>query len=279
MITFKTFLEAEVKPIVVEPLNVDAGLLSLIRNSCSQSIWMFDNLTPIWRGDRRAGKILGEDGVSIIDTAQSKRSSENTKNWYTTILDNHPAYSDYPKRSESLICTTRWSSALGYAGSEANMIALIPFDTAKIGWVGKADIWRAIVNIDGARESLIGMNDFFNELETLGLNDNDWNSFEKFSEQLKTDERLRRKVAEELKSIGVHGNNIDVNAWLDDFVGKIREAYADLGFKLYTPKSLQSISDNFGQIGGRNSAYEMWVGGKVLCLSTDVFEELAEAGI
>ena len=279
MITFKTFLEAEVKPLSAEKLEVNAELLSFIRKNCSKSIWMFDNATPIWRGERQAKALLGSDGVAVIDTTQSKRSSENTKNWYTTILDNHPAYSDYPKRSESLICTTRWNSARGYAGSDANIIALIPFDTAKIGWVGKGDIWRATVNIDGARESLIGMNDFFNELETLGLNDNDWNSFEKFSEQLKTDERLRRKVAEELKSIRVHGNNMDVNAWLDDFVGKIREAYADLGFKLYTPKSLQSISDNFGQIEGSNSAYEMWVGGKVLCLSTDVFEELAEAGI
>lgn len=279
MITFKTFLEAEVKPLSAEKLEVNAELLSFIRKNCSKSIWMFDNATPIWRGERQAQALLGSDGVAVIDTTQSKRSSENTKNWYTTILDNHPAYSDYPKRSESLICTTRWNSARGYAGSDANIIALIPFDTAKIGWVGKGDIWRATVNIDGARESLIGMNDFFNELETLGLNDNDWNSFEKFSEQLKTDERLRRKVAEELKSIRVHGNNMDVNAWLDDFVGKIREAYADLGFKLYTPKSLQSISDNFGQIEGSNSAYEMWVGGKVLCLSTDVFEELAEAGI
>lgn len=275
MITFKKFLEAEVIPIVSTPQKVDAALLKFIRDNCADSLWMFENASPIWRGERHLASILGSDGVAVIDTTKSKRSSQNTGNWYTVILDNHPAYAEYPKRSQSLICTTRHSVAKTYGVSK--VMAIIPFDTAKIGWVNARDIWDKSVNIDGSRESLLGMNDLFVALEDHGLDDDSWESFVKFSNYLKTDEALRAEVAKELPSIGVESKNIE--AWLNDFAGKIREAYADMNLEKYTPKTIQSIKGVFGGVDDNNKAFELWVGGKVLCMSQDVFEELSEAGI
>jgi hypothetical protein len=133
------------------------------------------------------------------------------------------------------------------------VLAIIPFNSAKIGWVNSRDIWDKSVNIDGARESLLGMNDFFNTFEGGGLQDDNWEPFEKFARHLKTDEELRKSVAMELPSIGVQHDKIE--EWLDNFVDKIREAYADLNFKLYTPESLQSIKRVFGSKGQGNPAF------------------------
>lgn len=276
MITFKAFLEAEVKPFSAEKMEVNAELLTFIRRHCSKSIWMFDNLTPIWRGERQASALLGSDGVAVIDTTQSERSSQNTRNWYTLILDNHPAYKDFPKRSQSIICTTKYSTAQSYGRD--NAMAVIPFDSAKIGWVNAPDIWKKSVNLGNNRESLIGMNDFFNSLESLGLKDDDWQSFVEFDKNLKTDEGMRKIVGDELISIGVDSDSVE--EWMNNFLNKIREAYADLNMELHTPASIRQYEDLFtSKESLKSKASEMWIGGKVLCLDEDVFEELAEAGI
>lgn len=276
MITFKAFLEAEVKPFSAEKMEVNAELLTFIRRHCSKSIWMFDNLTPIWRGERQAQALLGNDGVVVIDTTKSERSSQNTRNWYTLILDNHPAYKDFPKRSQSIICTTKYTTAQSYGRD--NAMAVIPFDSAKIGWVNAPDIWKKSVNIDGSRESLIGMNDFFDRLESLGLKDNDWQSFIEFDKNLKTDEGMRNIVRDELSGISVDDRALD--DWMDNFLNKIREAYADLNMEVHTPESIKKYQEMFtSSTSMAAKGSEMWIGGKVLCLDEAIFEELAEAGI
>lgn len=276
MITFKAFLEAEVKPFSAEKMEVSEELLKFIRKNCSKSIWMFENATPIWRGERQAQALLGSDGVAVIDTTKSERSSQNTRNWYTLILDNHPAYKDFPKRSQSIICTTKYTTAQSYGRD--NAMAVIPFDSAKIGWVNAPDIWKKSVNLDGSRESLIGMNDFFDRLESLGLRDNDWQSFVEFDKNLKTDEGMRKIVRDELSEIGVDDSALD--DWMDNFLNKIREAYADLNMEVHTPESIKKYQEMFTSSTSTTAkGSEMWIGGKVLCLDEAIFEELAEVGI
>lgn len=275
MITFKAFLEAEVKPFSAEKLEVNAELLSFIRKNCSKSIWMFDNATPIWRGERQAQALLGNDGVAVIDTTKSERSSQNTRNWYTLILDNHPEYKDYPKRSQSIICTTNYKHARSYA--RGRVMAVIPFDTAKIGWVNARDIWYLPVNFDGA-ETFKSMNDFFNNLESLGLSDTDWQSFIEFDRNLKSNETMRRIVSDELSTLGVDDD--DLENWMDNFLSHVLEIYDDVNLDLYTPEQLVRYSKFFTKnFESSSKQFELWVGGKVLCLDEEVFVELCEAGI
>jgi hypothetical protein len=157
-------------------------------------------------------------------------------------------------------------------------MAVIPFDSAKICWVNAPDIWKKSVNLGDNRESLIGMNDFFNSLESLGLKDDDWQSFVEFDKNLKTDDGMRRIVGDELISIGIDSHSVE--EWMDNFLNKIREAYADLNMEIHTPASIRQYEDMFtSKESLKTKASEMWIGGKVLCLDEDVFEELAEAGI
>jgi hypothetical protein len=279
MISFKTFLEAEVTPIVAEPMKADDQLLSFIRKNCSDSLWMFENETPIWRGDEGADKILGSDGVAIINTELSERSSQNSSNWYTLILDNHPKFKDFPKRSKSLICTTRYKVAIAYGNGKA--MAVIPFNSAKIGWVSKPDIWDEKVNFyDKTFEK---MNVFFDKLEKYGLNDKSWKSFIEFDKRLKSDEELRNEMIGELSIFGI--NELDENNkrkiskkdWLDHFLKQVLSVYDVDSLELLTPAQLKSRQEIFSKSKTTyRDSHELWVGGKVLCLAETMFNRLCE---
>jgi len=107
----------------------------IFRNNCR----MFnDSNTQIYRG------IKGFDSnFGIVKPKQSKRKrkSQNTYNFYTLLIDNSKSWSQYPKRSESIICTTDSESAHGYG--EGHFYLVIPFDLASIGVAPEADIWKS----------------------------------------------------------------------------------------------------------------------------------------
>jgi hypothetical protein len=67
------------------------------------------------------------------------RVSANTSNEYTTIIDNSPAWAEYPKRSRSLICTT--SSNLEYARDFGDPFIILPTPDTKIAVCSKYDFW------------------------------------------------------------------------------------------------------------------------------------------
>lgn len=78
----------------------------------------------------------------IIDAKKGKRSSKNTTNYYTVILDNIfdtvPSYKYFPKRSESIICTTSTKTASHYG----TPYVILPFEETILGSVTEDDIWR-----------------------------------------------------------------------------------------------------------------------------------------
>lgn len=277
MITFKKFLEAEVAPINVQHLD-DVMLQDIILRHCKASLWMIKEQTPIWRGDKHARTMLGKTEVGLVDTLKSTRRSQNTSNWYTTILDNHPEYTDFPKRSQSLICTTNWTSAYKYSHNIDNVMAVIPFDSAQIGWVGAADIWSKAVNLPGGRETLRSMNDFFDALRSFGLDDSDWASFETFSVELKSNTGLQASVVRELKLLLAVDDEIadeDIKKWIDNFAEQVQNTYSNIGLTSLTPHSLYAEHSKFSKVGGGRQSFELWVGGKVLCMSNEVFERAA----
>jgi hypothetical protein len=85
----------------------------------------------IYRGVDKASNI------SFVSPSKSIRSSLNTENYYTLLIDNGPLWKNYPKRSESIICSTNASSAKKYG----DLFLVIPKDTAKIGICPVWDIW------------------------------------------------------------------------------------------------------------------------------------------
>jgi hypothetical protein len=256
MKTFKHYIqEASVTPIKSTPLDLQE-VEEIIKKNCSDSLWMFESKTPIWKGEKQQDSILGKNGIAIVDTTKSERKSQNTSNWYTLIIDNNPKYKNYPKRSQSLICTNKIGTARRYGPP----MAVIPFNDAKIGIVNAPDIWRKSITMGGEKMSLVHANGYFNMLRKFGLSDTNWQSFIDFDKKLKTDKKFREEVETSVK-----GNSIE--SLLDDFVNKVRKVYDNLGFELLTPKQYEKRPTTSRET-------EMWVGGEVLCISESIFESL-----
>jgi len=81
----------------------------------------------------------------ITDPKAVTRKSVNTCNYYTQLLDNLPSWQNYPKRSESLICTTSLIKASNYGTS----FQVLPVNGAKFGICPAEDLWfsfRTIVS-------------------------------------------------------------------------------------------------------------------------------------
>jgi len=72
-----------------------------------------------------------------------RKSAFNNTNYYTILFDNLPSWKNYPKRSESIICTNDKSNAADRtqpAGSKHYYI-VIPLQNAKIAICPEDDIW------------------------------------------------------------------------------------------------------------------------------------------
>jgi hypothetical protein len=254
--TFRQYIqEASVTPIKSTPIDLQEAI-KVIKKNCSDSLWMFESKTPMWRGEKQQDLILGKDGVAIIDTTKSERKSQSMSNWYTLIIDNSPEYKNYPKRSQSLICTNK----IGTAKDFGALMAVIPFNDAKIGIVNAPDIWDKSIVIGDEEMGLIRANSYFNMLRKFGLSDTNWQSFIDFDKKLKTDENFRDSVKNSVKGKPLED-------LLDDFVNKVRKVYDNLGFELLTPKQYEKRPTTSRET-------EMWVGGKVLCLCESIFESL-----
>lgn len=73
----------------------------------------------------------------IVSPSNFERKSRNTANYYTLLMDNLPAWKDYPKRSKSIVCTTHE----GYAGNMGEPYRVFPFNGSKIGVCPSNDLW------------------------------------------------------------------------------------------------------------------------------------------
>lgn len=110
--------------------------------------WIIDNASEyfsvpepiaIWRG-------MVSNTEGIYDTNQIHRFSKgsgyegDTYNYYTLWIDNAPQWSEYPKRSKSMICSTSYKDTTHFGGA---VYRIIPSDSCKIGIVPAHDMWFA----------------------------------------------------------------------------------------------------------------------------------------
>lgn len=89
---------------------------------------------PIYRGiaNRQHNFML----VNPATSAEPRRS-RNVQNQYTLFMDNMQAWSAYPKRSQSIIC----SSAGHQAGGYGTLYRVLPVNGSKIAVARSADLW------------------------------------------------------------------------------------------------------------------------------------------
>jgi hypothetical protein len=140
MISFKTFLEAQIKPYDVHHLEMEA-LIKELKANCKDSLKP-EKEVEIWRGTKKSSK------SGIYHPGSGERTSANTQNFYTLLIDSNPLNKDYPKRSKSFICSTRRGGAESYAYSDGGLFRIFPFDSTKIGAVNKEDFWNLRPKLD-----------------------------------------------------------------------------------------------------------------------------------
>lgn len=92
----------------------------------------FKEEQEIWRG------VKSHDYGDIVVVSPGTRISQNVNNLYTRLLsDILPDWKDYPKRSQSFICTNSKNLSSLYG----NSYLIFPENGAKIGICPRADIW------------------------------------------------------------------------------------------------------------------------------------------
>ena len=255
MVTFKQFLnEASVdeKP-EFKPNTVEEAIATL-NEHCKDALWMLQENTPIYRGEKSVPQEALKTGFMTVDTSATERKSQNTKNYYTVILDNNPLMKDYPKRSRSFICSTRLSYASGFAGGQSGAaLIVVPFDGVKIGMCGSYDMWETHVQLLGRNEDIADMNDMFEDLGIVPA----LKSFTDFNDRLKAgDQSAIKDLRRVFRSKDYDG----------DFLSDVWKAYSPskLKFSLHTTKDFPHITDE----------REVWIGGKVMMITREVWDKM-----
>ena len=134
--------------------------------------------TPVYRGINISRSYM------FVDPKKAEpRVSANTTNYYTYINDNSPYWKQYPKRSQSIICTTSQTQPINYGYT----YRVFPYDGAKIGVCPKRDYWFSFYQALGDDYMLDEFNDhlvdMMNRSNVYGFNDD---SYKKIVDGFKT---------------------------------------------------------------------------------------------
>lgn len=231
--------------------------IELLNVHCKDALWMLTEDRPIYRGDDNAFKHLSKTGFATVDPSLTERRSQNTSNYYTVILDNHPNMTDFPKRSKSYIAATEEDESAGYG---ANLI-LIPYDNVKIGIVGEMDIWmKKIEGLFGLREySIDSLNTRFGFIDEI--RSATWEKLEHFDKQLK---KRNRNAIDNFE----HAFGYDLDKYYDHFLDEI--------FKAYDPKKLK-LTHTTTKNMKRNIRSEVWIGGPCIAIAPRMWSSIRQA--
>ena len=129
--------------------------LDFLNEKCSTALRESDKNNCIYRGVNSSYDAIVIDPKNV----KNPRISANTTNYYTLLMDNSSSWKQYPKRSESIICSTDICNADSYG----ILYEIFPLDGAKIGVSSDVDLWDSFKNLN------IEM-DTFNTILTYMLN-------------------------------------------------------------------------------------------------------------
>ena len=246
---------------VTEQLKMDTYIHYVVKdnlkNNCKDSLWMFENGTPIWRSlgwqeyDRlRNPKVTG----AIVDPTVSTRVSTSTSNHYTQIFDSIPSMSAFPKRQNSIIATTSHNRSEALFWREDLTIAIIPFDGVKIGCTNTPDIWNIEVTLGSQTASVKDINDVF---QKLGVPDSSYNDIIRYISDPPNDE-----VRQQIEST--------FSITCEELAKQIPEAYSpqNTGMTLHTSATLSSVMVH------EEEGNELWIGGPCVYLTRKNFVKM-----
>lgn len=170
----------------------------ILLKHCKDYVHNHKSWFPLWRGRKNPSYDIG-----YVDPTLIKRSSRDNQDYYNLILDNAPNWRNYPKRSQSLICTTQKSNAKTYG----EVFFVIPFDNPTIGVCPQFDLWWSFPRLKhvGIRnlEDLETFLEHINYLcfgglgSALQLDDSSYNSLVRDLERINQKKEILKKKRDE----------------------------------------------------------------------------------
>jgi hypothetical protein len=116
------------------PVKLTNNTIKNIVTNCSEAVLLAKQNKFIYRGIRSI-----DSDIVHVEPSKFIRRSANTSNYYTMIIDSLPEWSMFPKRSQSIICSTNCEYARGYGGGYSYVV--LPVNGNKWGICPDNDIW------------------------------------------------------------------------------------------------------------------------------------------
>lgn len=141
----------------------------LLVSDFKQSLESYINNVRIYRGDKNLEQKTFDSYLGI----PGNRISQNTSNMYTKLLsDVLDSWKDYPRRSNSFICTSDKDKALSYS-DKYDYYAVFPENNAKFGICSKKDFWVSFPVLKNAF-GITTMREFNTDFKELLFGVNYW---------------------------------------------------------------------------------------------------------
>lgn len=265
MISFKQFLaEAEMVPMAM-PDEIDPdNLQSFLEEHCSNALSEFQRSgSVLYRGFRH------DIVPGVYDPSTGTRSSENTSNWYTTLLDTNPANAAWPKRSKAFITITSSDHARGFADSADNVAAVFPFDGVPIGEILADDLWTLIPTNPFA---LVKKYPHFNRLMSILFGGSPVLTYEEAMTELDKipDDELATRLLEIADNM-----YRSTPMWIESIVKtpeKIRHQAREFIEEVYTYDRQKRNFKLHDSVSGLDSSHECWFSGKCVIIPQPFIE-------
>lgn len=198
--------------------------------------------------------------AGFVQPSKYNRKSAYTINTYTTLFDNLPSWQKYPKRSKSIVCTTR----LHYSSNFGNSYVIFPKEGSKIGICPDADIWTSFFDL---HDNGVTMDDFNYEMKKLFNAAGNHSDEISYPKMLKMFDFISRHKAEYNREIG--------NEILD--IWDSNEEFSKLHFFNFLNKFLLNPKYNNFRLTLYNSKFnydteiphELWTDGDCVIIESD----------
>lgn len=134
--------EAIIKKEKIEDLKVKKAI-AFLNAHCKNGLKAISNNGLLFRGISDKAK-YNKEGFTLVDTEKLFRTSRDSNNAYQLLMDNSSAFAKFPKRSNSLICSSSYSTAEGYD----RLYVMIPIDGTFIAESSSDDFLNSDFDID-----------------------------------------------------------------------------------------------------------------------------------
>jgi len=242
----------------------------ILRTKCSSAL----TATPIFRG---VGK--SSEHHMWVEPQNFSRKSANTQNYHTLLVDNMASWSAFPKRSQSIICTTDMMKAARYGGlGGQGVYRVLPINGSTIGVCSDDDWWDSFSQFERFGVNVASFNDdleevfiaFFNDVPASGPAN--WKIFEdwitKVDEQIQKAKRVKRSSGSD---------------WADDFRGAPGYLIDNDGMSFTDTLRtlLEPIANGFKMANINNfqtqNKVEVWTDGPSLLIANSVYDDFIAA--